>query len=96
MTRKNERVIELRSHISQIKASTPCADCGQHYPAPVMEFDHSKEYIKRDSVSRMVGSGLSLKTILEEVNKCDLVCANCHRMRTALRGQWSVTSNNIK
>lgn len=58
-----------------------------------MEFDHSKESNKRGTVSRMVGNGLSLKTILDEVNKCDLVCANCHRMRTYSRNQWSMTTN---
>ena len=49
-----------------------------------MEFDHRDPAEKSQGVTRMVGRA-SLKRIMAEVAKCDVVCANCHRMRTFVR-----------
>jgi hypothetical protein len=62
----------------------PCLDCGQRFPFYVMQFDHRDPAQKRYTVSQMV-SRSGTKTILEEVAKCDIVCANCHRDRTYRR-----------
>lgn len=59
-----------------------------------MEFDHQEGFEKVDTVSKMIGDGYSLQKILDEINKCELVCANCHRMRTLSKNQWCVSSNN--
>lgn len=47
-----------------------------------MSFDHLPEYDKRMTISKMVLSGYKIETIETEVRKCDLVCANCHLIRT--------------
>ena len=59
----------------------PCMDCGQRFPFYVMQFDHRDPSEKRYTVSQMI-SRAGTKTILAEVAKCDIVCANCHRDRT--------------
>lgn len=64
--------------------SKPCTDCGDQFPPSVMDFDHMRGE-KVAEVSALVGSRGSLKRILAEIEKCDLVCANCHRLRTARR-----------
>jgi hypothetical protein len=69
-----------QDYVKNLKESSPCMDCGQFYPYYVMDFDHLSD--KRSNVSRMVSGGLSLETIKIEIDKCDLVCANCHRART--------------
>jgi hypothetical protein len=61
--------------------SAPCADCGGAYPPYVMHFDH------RDPTTKLFGIGgsggtRSIEKILEEIEKCDVVCANCHAERT--------------
>lgn len=61
----------------------PCMDCGINYPSYVMDFDHRPGEIKIKNLSRMNGYGLD--KIKEEIEKCDLVCANCHRERTFSR-----------
>jgi hypothetical protein len=61
--------------------SVPCPDCRQTFSPFAMEFDHRDPREKRFVVTRMVGRS-SVARILEEVAKCDVVCANCHRMRT--------------
>ena len=67
--------------LQEYKSSRPCTDCKQNYPYYVLDFDHlhSKKY----NVSQMLT--LSWGTILNEIEKCDLVCANCHRKRTYSR-----------
>lgn len=61
----------------------PCMDCGATYPHYVMDFDHRNKNTKVDSINRMINIHMySKKKIIEEIGKCDLVCANCHRIRT--------------
>lgn len=64
--------------------SKPCTDCGRSFPAVCMDFDHRDPSSKVLAVSHMVSLGYSLQRILDEIDKCDLVCANCHRVRTHL------------
>ena len=60
----------------------PCKDCGNEYPHYVMQFDHLDPKLKVREVSRMVSSGVSEETLLVEILKCEIVCANCHAART--------------
>ena len=62
----------------------PCKDCGISNPI-VLEFDHVRGK-KIDNVSRMLTH--SKENLEKEISKCDVVCANCHRIRTANRGNW--------
>jgi hypothetical protein len=60
----------------------PCVDCGETNPV-VLEFDHLRD--KLNAVSRLLVLGHPWERILEEIEKCDVVCANCHRIRTCMR-----------
>ena len=60
----------------------PCMDCGREYPHYVLDFDHVRGD-KRRAVSKM--KYCSVRLLLEEIAKCDVVCANCHRERTFKR-----------
>jgi hypothetical protein len=59
----------------------PCIDCGEEDPI-VLEFDHVGE--KRFNISKALHDR-SWESILEEIKRCEVVCANCHRRRTARR-----------
>lgn len=61
----------------------PCADCGNTYPAFVMQFDHRDPKEKKFSIGEL-GTRKSKKDLIEEIEKCDVVCANCHALRTYL------------
>jgi len=61
----------------------PCMDCGVKYPYYVMDFDHKEN--KCFGISEAVNKNISLTKIKLEIEKCDLVCANCHRIRTFIR-----------
>lgn len=76
---------EYHALVAKIK-DRPCADCGCRYPPYVMDFDHREGTAKKRGVSKMVNhGGIALKAILVEIDKCDLVCSNCHRIRTYRR-----------
>lgn len=64
--------------------SNPCVDCGVQYPFYVMQFDHLGEN-KKFNVAWMVSHGYTQEAIQEEIDKCELVCANCHAERTYQR-----------
>ena len=79
---KNARKrLRLRQIMLEAK-NVPCADCGRSYPPYVMDFDHKGD--KRGLVSQMP-YGLSLTRLIAEMAKCEVVCANCHRLRTHRR-----------
>jgi hypothetical protein len=60
----------------------PCVDCGESDPV-VLDFDHLRD--KVENISLMVLKKRPWRVILEEIAKCEVVCANCHRRRTAAR-----------
>jgi len=64
--------------------SKPCADCKVQYPYYVMDFDHLGD--KKFEISQR-GNISSVKKLLDEIAKCDVVCSNCHRTRTWQRMQ---------
>lgn len=78
----NKRIAErrfiIRKYLHSIKEAFPCADCGNFYPYYVMDFDHVKS--KKFQIShRSIGS---MGLLHEEISKCEIVCSNCHRIRT--------------
>lgn len=88
----SERLAEQRGRwryqadvLDQLR-SVPCADCGGRFAQCSMDFDHRDPSTKRQNVMRLVGRA-GIRTILAEAAKCDIVCANCHRLRTFNRRQ---------
>jgi hypothetical protein len=85
---RERRRAEARRYLFELLTTGPCQDCGQSDPL-VLEFDHVGP--KTAAVSVLVHEGYSVDRVSKEIAACDLVCANCHRRRTALRGQsWRV------
>ena len=69
------------------KRNVPCADCGQTFPVCCMEFHHLDEETKLESLKKR-GKGFldtmskySIKRIDEEMDKCVILCSNCHKIR---------------
>jgi hypothetical protein len=60
--------------------TVPCAACGGRFAQCAMDFDHRDPSSKVRNVTRMIGG--STDRMLAEASKCDIVCANCHRLRT--------------
>ena len=77
-----------RSLIISYLSEHPCVDCGET-DGIVLEFDHVYgEKIR--NVSWMVRQHRTVSKIMDEIAKCEVVCANCHRRRTAKRAGWDI------
>ena len=79
--RKQALARERTTYLIAYFVSHPCVDCGETDPV-VLEFDHLRD--------KLFDIGQSLpyrnwQTVLDEIAKCDVVCANCHLRRTAKR-----------
>ena len=81
---ERQRRTEVRDRIAALKQD-PCEDCGEIFDPVCMDFDHRPSEKKLAQISQMVW--MPWARILEEIAKCDLVCANCHRLRTHERRQ---------
>jgi hypothetical protein len=66
-----------------VKKSTPCADCGCTFEPYQMDFDHIDPKTKKADVARLLEE--PTEVLLVEVLKCQLVCANCHRVRSHIK-----------
>ncbi|MEK7550160.1 MAG: hypothetical protein AAB535_00020 [Patescibacteria group bacterium] len=79
--RRNKYKLLMRVYINKIK-NKQCMDCGKKYPPYVMDFDHRIAKNKYIDIGRMIGGGWSKEKVDNEIEKCDLICSNCHRVRT--------------
>mgnify|MGYP001587476805 FL=1 len=79
---RNQRLrIEVKKYIYEYLSEHHCVDCGES-DIIVLEFDHIKDKTKDVS---LLARNATVKIIREEINKCEVRCANCHRRKTALR-----------
>ncbi len=69
--------------IRQLKLD-PCSDCGNTFHPVCMDFDHVRGE-KLFNISAAKNLAITEETLLLELDKCDLTCANCHRLRTYYR-----------
>ena len=74
-----------REFVYQYFLTHPCEKCGETDPR-VLEFHHVGQ--KDMEITRMTSGGLSLKRIQEEISKCQVLCANCHRKITVEERGW--------
>lgn len=81
----------LRDRIVQYLAGHPCVDCGEA-DVVVLQFDHLGDKVA--NVTVLANRGWSWPKILAEIEKCEVVCANCHVRRTARRAGWSRVRNS--
>lgn len=75
----------LRYELVNRAKTRPCADCGRQYHPFVMDLDHRPGELKIACVSQLVNRHAKIEIIEREIAKCDVVCSNCHRLRTLAR-----------
>ena len=91
----NARRQPRQDYVDAVKLANGCADCGLRSPHPeIYDFDHLPGFDKVAGVSAFLTKG-TFDDLVAEVAKCDVVCANCHRIRTRSRyyQPTSVTTN---
>ncbi len=80
-----QRAQGLRDRAAAIKLARGCADCGYNAHPRALEFDHLPGTDKVAGIAYMTGTGQPWARIEAEIAKCEVVCANCHAIRTAER-----------
>jgi hypothetical protein len=73
----------FRAELNKIKLERGCVDCGYKAHAYALDFDHIRG-TKKKSVSKCI----NMKSALEEIDKCEVRCSNCHRIKTLERRQF--------
>ena len=80
-----------REFVNNFLINKSCVDCGETNPI-VLQFDHVKGK-KVDAVSKLVTAGYGVEFIKEEINKCEIRCANCHMKKTYKQFNWKSKSH---
>lgn len=83
------RTIQKRK-LWKLKEEIGCVDCGEKYPHYMLDFDHLPEFEKLGSPTNILAR-YSWQKAQEEIKKCEVVCANCHKIRT-----WTRYINSLK
>jgi len=82
--RSKKKNIESRKrnkdYIASVKKLASCVDCGESNPI-ILEFDHVRGK-KKSNVSDMANQPYSIEAVQKEIDKCEVRCANCHRIVT--------------
>jgi hypothetical protein len=72
---------EFVAWVISLKAGKPCTDCKRVYHPAAMQWDHLPGTEKVASIANLAKHG-NREAVLAEIAKCELVCANCHAIRT--------------
>ena len=76
--RNRDRNETLRAWLRELKSTLCCTQCGENHPA-TLEFHHRDPSQKDRNVAAMMRDGCGKKKIQAEIEKCDVLCSNCHR-----------------
>lgn len=79
--------IRNRQFVWDYLKKSKCIDCGEDNPI-VLEFDHKEGSIKIANIANMTSTCCSLKKLSDEIKKCEIRCSNCHKIKTAERGDF--------
>ncbi len=75
---------QKRAYVDAIKIERGCTDCGYRNHPAALEFDHLPGTIKIKTIAQMCNN-TSMAKLRAEIAKCEVVCANCHVVRTSER-----------
>lgn len=81
IARNRAKKAEISDFLRKYKEFHGCKDCKKKFPYYVLDFDHRDPHTKKFQPARLAQNN-SWDKMLEEINKCDVVCANCHRVRS--------------
>jgi hypothetical protein len=87
IARNSKLRLEIHSYLRNLLSNKSCVDCGE-LDIRVLEFDHKNGAQKFRAVSHLIRARFSLEKIKEEIGKCEIRCANCHRKKTSRDFKW--------
>lgn len=76
---------KVKEWFREYKAALKCSRCPESHPA-CLDFHHRNPFDKDNTISTLVERGCAISTIIREIEKCDVLCSNCHRKEHWTRG----------
>ncbi len=91
-TDKNRRHQKVRRNLNKIKllrylTGKGCSFCTE-VDLRTLQFDHRDPDTKEHNITTMINHGVSWTKVLNEISKCQILCANCHAKRTSTQQDW--------
>jgi len=81
LERRKQRRLEARDWLRRYKSRLSCIECGESHPA-CLQFHHRNREEKNFTISNVAGrQDVSLKRLMQEIEKCEVLCVNCHAKR---------------
>ncbi len=74
-----DRKVKIREDFNDLRSKLSCTACGQNHPA-ALDFHHTDPSTKERNVTTAIHQGWSMSRVLEEMQKCTVLCASCHRI----------------
>ncbi len=78
--KRKEKYNKRKKYIDQIKLESGCVFCGYNEHPAALDFDHIDPLIKISNISNLLLG--SLNSLQAEIAKCQVLCSNCHRIKT--------------
>lgn len=80
--KKNNKIYWRRNRdfLDKTKLERGCADCGYNKSQFALDFDHLRD--KKINLAQLARQYVSIESLKKEIEKCEVVCSNCHRIRT--------------
>tara|TARA_R110000803_G_scaffold39201_11_gene84538 strand:- start:75 stop:539 length:465 start_codon:yes stop_codon:yes gene_type:complete len=82
---RKKRSFSIKQEVFEYLLEHPCVDCGETDPR-VLDFDHLRD--KDSDIAAMLSGVSGISKIREEIDKCEVRCANCHRIKTSIEFNW--------
>lgn len=82
-----------RNYVWEYLSTHPCILCGES-DIVVLEFDHIEPKLKFKEISMLITQCFAIDIIKKEIQKCNVLCANCHRRKTATQLGWAISRYN--
>lgn len=73
--------VKVRQKVLEFLLDKKCIDCSESDPI-VLDFDHKDQKAKFKTIHQMLSGHYSWNSVLKEIDKCEIRCANCHRRKT--------------
>ena len=86
-TTGKKKYLRRRHWLNKYKEYKGCSKCGYSLHGVAIDFDHVDPNTKRFNISQRLANS-TIKLLFEEIRKCDLLCANCHRIKTLEEKQF--------
>ena len=86
-----ERYYSKKEEIREVKKQLSCVKCGYNKCVEALDFHHVNPQEKENTVARMIANSYGIEKAYEEIEKCIVLCANCHREFHFLEKEEKIT-----